>query len=207
MFVKWTSVSTCGWAFLLYFVKIILYFCVFFKDKLICPLFVVSVAAFCLPSTSGMFCSPDQTTFLAVWMEQWYWDSWISSQCNWTQVKRNQSLWEQCAFAGLAWLKELQRLRRVCECFYSLFLFNQLNSTKSTEWIYKQIHFSKKILHAFYLYIQILCLWSALCMSNTILTVLLIIFKCSMFSLFSFLSFFLSLCCSMFMQLRNLLKF
>lgn len=119
-------------------------------------------------------------------MEQWYWDSWISSQCNWTQVKRNQSLWEQCAFPGLAWLKELQRLRRVCECFYSLFLFNQLNSTKSTESIYKQIHFSKKILHDFYLYIQILCLWSALCMSNTILTVLLIIFLSAVCLLFYF---------------------
>lgn len=52
----------------------------------------------------------------------------------------------------------------------------------------------KKNLHDFYLYIQILCLWSALCMSNTILTVLWIMFffKCSTFA---FLSFFLSLCC------------
>lgn len=48
----------------------------------------------------------------------------------------------------------------------------------------------KKNLHDFYLYIHILCLWSALCMSNTILTVLWIhCIKRSMFVLL--VSFFL----------------
>lgn len=46
MFVKWTSVSTCGWAFLLYFVNSVYTFYFFHKDKLMCPLFVIDVAAF-----------------------------------------------------------------------------------------------------------------------------------------------------------------
>lgn len=102
------------------FCKLILHFYFFHnQDKLICPLFITDVAAFCLPSVSGMFSLPGPNDdIFAVRMEQRYWDSWISSQCNWTQVKRNQSLWEQCAVPGLAWLKGLQRLWRVCECFF-----------------------------------------------------------------------------------------
>lgn len=68
------------------------------------------------------------------------------------------------------------------------FLYKQLNSTKSTGWIYKQIHFSKRKKKTLQdLYIQILCLWSVLCMSSTILTVLWMFLSCCFFVYFCML--------------------
>lgn len=60
----------------------------------------------------------------------------------------------------MAWLKELQRLWRVCECFF--FLSKQLNSTKSTGWIYKQIHFSKKKNYMTSIYTFKICVFEVL---------------------------------------------
>lgn len=63
---KWTSVSTCGWAFLLYFCKCTFSFC---KDKLVCLVFVTDIAAFCVPTALVMFCSADQT--VTFWQLGW----------------------------------------------------------------------------------------------------------------------------------------
>lgn len=123
---KWISVSTCGGAFLLYLLHVFFSIISLSDLSFVHPLrsaglFTVTAGDVSLPGPNN--------GVLAVSL------GWCNTeivkypQCNWTQVKHNQSLWEQCAVHGLAWPKELQRLWRLCKCFF----FSQSKQLKSTK--------------------------------------------------------------------------
>lgn len=165
MFVKWTSVFTCGWAFLLYFVNFVYTFISFVtRIKRACPLFVILVAPFCLLSVSGMFCSPGPNKdILAVRMEH----SAIGHRLSATKVYENNV--PSLDWHGLKNFKDFEEFVNV-----SFFYPNSWTAPKAQDgYINKFISPKKKKKpYTISIYTFRFCFWSALCMSNTILTVL-----------------------------------
>lgn len=112
------------------------------KDKL---MLVIDVAAFCLPSAAGMFLLPGPNNdILAVRMEQYYEiveypHSAIGHRLSATKVYKNNV--PSLDWHGLKNFKDFEEFVNV-----SFFLSKQLNGTKSTGRIYKQILNKKNLL-------------------------------------------------------------